>query len=277
MSYVYYFHPEDPAGYLKPGDTLMSGGYDFSWCYVNYRDAIGYPGYRVGDNGTSWSCIARRGVCQTGVIGDQWHRLSPYVGPRGHLMVELRPRRRRFIHSLVLEAFGGPCPAGLECRHLDGNPANNRPWNLKWGTYLENRQDMVNHGRAGTLKGERCSWATLTQADVVEILILLRDGKRIIAIAHQFHVNKNTIRSIATGRTWKSVSGFVDGKSSLYKPRKMWGKATAMKVAEMHRAGARIVDIARQLGLTSGLVSYIVSGRGWTQVTGLPRRAEGPR
>lgn len=38
-----------------------------------------------------------------------------------------------FIHRLVLEAFVGECPEGMKTRHLDGDPANNRLSNLKWG------------------------------------------------------------------------------------------------------------------------------------------------
>ncbi len=34
------------------------------------------------------------------------------------------------LHRLICEAFHGPCPEGQECRHLDGDPSNNRPENL---------------------------------------------------------------------------------------------------------------------------------------------------
>ncbi len=52
----------------------------------------------------------------------------------------------RLVHQLVLETFVGPCPKNMETRHLDGNPANNRLENLKWGTLLENVADAVRHG-----------------------------------------------------------------------------------------------------------------------------------
>src|SRR5262249_43840339 len=45
---------------------------------------------------------------------------------RGYLFVALYRVRRRDenfkVHALVLLAFVGPCPPGMECRHLDGNP-----------------------------------------------------------------------------------------------------------------------------------------------------------
>src|SRR5688500_4928598 len=36
------------------------------------------------------------------------------------------------IHRLVLMAFVGPCPAGMEGCHNDGNPLNNALDNLRW-------------------------------------------------------------------------------------------------------------------------------------------------
>lgn len=43
------------------------------------------------------------------------------------------------VHRLVCEAFNGPPPfVEAVCMHLDENPRNNRPENLKWGTQKEN-------------------------------------------------------------------------------------------------------------------------------------------
>lgn len=43
------------------------------------------------------------------------------------------------VHRLICEAFHGPKPFdGAVVMHMDENPANNRPSNLKWGTQQEN-------------------------------------------------------------------------------------------------------------------------------------------
>lgn len=58
----------------------------------------------------------------------------------------------KYAHHLVLEAFDGPCPPGLEARHLDGdssNPALMSPdgtRRLTWGTSSENKRDEIRHG-----------------------------------------------------------------------------------------------------------------------------------
>lgn len=57
------------------------------------------------------------------------------------------PRRSaKRVHRLVLEAFVGPCPDGMQVCHSDGNRVNNSLGNLRYGTTSENRLDSVKHG-----------------------------------------------------------------------------------------------------------------------------------
>ena len=77
--------------------------------------------------------------------------LKPYLSGSGHQRVRLSDHgksKNYYIHHLVLRAFVGPCPEGMECRHLDGNPQNNNLNNLMWGTCKENRADAMEHGTA---------------------------------------------------------------------------------------------------------------------------------
>jgi len=70
--------------------------------------------------------------------------------------VDLGRGNRMLVHRLVLEAFIGPCPDGLVCRHLDGNAANNNLDNLAWGTPEENMQDRILHGNNPKLNKTHC-------------------------------------------------------------------------------------------------------------------------
>jgi len=51
----------------------------------------------------------------------------------------------QYIHRLVLSAFVGPCPDGMECCHNNGDPSDNRLLNLRWDTPESNRSDAVLH------------------------------------------------------------------------------------------------------------------------------------
>jgi hypothetical protein len=50
------------------------------------------------------------------------------------------------VHRLVLLAFVGPCPKGMEACHWDDNPGNNHLSNLRWDTSLANKRDMARNG-----------------------------------------------------------------------------------------------------------------------------------
>lgn len=63
---------------------------------------------------------------------------------------------RRSIHSLVLEAFVGPRPDGMDVRHIDGDSSNNALPNLAYGTRSENIRDQVIHGRHARAAQTEC-------------------------------------------------------------------------------------------------------------------------
>ena len=67
----------------------------------------------------------------------------------GHLRVQLYSNRKGvpfFVHTLVMAAFVGPRYEGMEVRHLNGDPADNRLSNLAYGTRSDNMVDSIRHG-----------------------------------------------------------------------------------------------------------------------------------
>ena len=54
--------------------------------------------------------------------------------------------RHFYVHRLITLAFLGEIPDGLETRHLNGNPVDNRLENLTYGTPSRNQFDSVDHG-----------------------------------------------------------------------------------------------------------------------------------
>jgi len=181
---------------------------------VEYREIPGHPGYRVGDDGSVWSCkgptYEKPGRGIRWILTDRWNLLWLNVKPGKHSYARvglLREGRLKhmLVHRLVLEAFVGPCPEGMECRHLDGDPTNNRLSNLCWGTKMENHADRVTHGT--DFRGARCPLARLTEEDVRNIRAQHR-GKygEHVRLAKIFNVSPSTIACVARGATWKEIS-----------------------------------------------------------------------
>lgn len=122
--------------------------------------------------------------------------LRPGRMTEGHLSVALGKGNSRCVHELVLLAFVGPCPPGHECRHLDGDEANNRLLNLKWDTRGNNGRDKKWH------KG--CSRYKLQPDDIIAIKALLpsMSGR---ALGKIFGVTESNISCIRTGKIHTDV------------------------------------------------------------------------
>jgi hypothetical protein len=59
-------------------------------------------------------------------------------------------------HILVLQAFKGPCPEGMQSLHDNDIKDDNWVGNLRWGTPTENMQDMVRNGGHWQTKKTQC-------------------------------------------------------------------------------------------------------------------------
>lgn len=109
---------------------------------------------------------------------------------------------RTYIHSGVCELFNGQRPAGMECRHLDGNKRNNHPANLRWGTPQENSQDKERHGTA--TRGEKNPGAKLKAEAVREMRRMRAEhGTPFYKLAEMHGVSTMTAYRATVGHTWK--------------------------------------------------------------------------
>lgn len=60
------------------------------------------------------------------------------------------------VHSLVMAAFVGPCPPGMEVCHNNGQHHDNRLANLRYDTHSANERDAVKHGANFWSKRTHC-------------------------------------------------------------------------------------------------------------------------
>ncbi|ADL50541.1 HNH endonuclease [Clostridium cellulovorans] len=132
---------------------------------------------------------------------------------KGYLHVQIRKGIGRDtkvkvpVHQLVLATFKGQRKSNeLVCRHLNGNPLDNRIENLEWGTVKDNCNDSIRHGTAACLRqGEKHPCSKIKNSTVVEIKHLINEGLSNRAIADMFSLKTYNINDIRAGKAWSHL------------------------------------------------------------------------
>lgn len=175
---------------------------------IEYCEIKGFPGYRVGSDGSVWSCKNARWGFRS-----SWKKMKPTPIGRGmehgrcHYRVSLRVAGKKhdmLVHRLVLEAFIGPCPAGMEgCHFPDRDPSNNNLSNLRWGTRSENINDSKLHNTFPL--GESRHGAKRTEAEIRKIRMMSSGGARCCDIANAMRLHPAFVSEVLSGKRWKHV------------------------------------------------------------------------
>lgn len=165
---------------------------------VEYRYVKGFPDHRVGNDGTVWSRHRSKG----------WKLMKPTpAGSWGYPRVVLSPgQKSKLVHRLVLEAFVGPCPDGLQACHGDGDKCNNRLSNLRWDTPKANMDDMKRHGTYRHGPTHHRATAKVTPRTVSRMRADHRAGKvSANTLAARHHLSTSAVYLILSRKTWPHV------------------------------------------------------------------------
>jgi len=171
---------------------------------IEYREIPGFPGYRVGNDGSVWS---RRPIGGRGPLCNEYRELKPIIRNDGYKTVfpckDGKPVRF-YVHRLVLIVFVGERGDGMEACHFpDINPSNCRLENLRWGTKQDNEDDRIAAGNTG--KGELSIHAKFTDEQVLEIRRRCFAGEMQKYVAADFGVGQSQISAIVRGDKWKHL------------------------------------------------------------------------
>lgn len=132
--------------------------------------------YKAGSDGHVYSRTRYAGFGRKVFV--EWYALKGHKTPKGYIVVSLCHNNKKVtkaVHRLVCSAFHGrPTPKTLQVRHLNGDPSDNRPTNLRWGSQQENWLDRKAHGRG--ISGERHPMAMLTDPEREHIRWAIRKG-----------------------------------------------------------------------------------------------------
>lgn len=178
---------------------------------VEYRIIPGFDNFRVGNDGSVWSRYANGGHGGGVRVLNEWKRCPGWKTSHGYVQHSLpnpvRPGKyvKKYAHELVLLAFVGPRPIGMQCLHDDRDGLNNRLDNLEYGTPQQNSDDKQRHGTQ--TRGEDHPSAKLSDRDVASIDAQLCSGESIRSIAAKYEVSTQTVQGIAKGSRWGWLTG----------------------------------------------------------------------
>lgn len=184
---------------ILPNETPANDGAD-----EGFAPIPGFPGYRINRACLLQSC--RRSMRHGHPV--RWVDISGRYNRGGYLTFALKKDGRHVImgaHQLLMLAFVGPCPEGMQVCHWDDNPRNNELSNLRYDTPKGNVADQIRNGIKGRALGSRNRLAKLTEGATLEIRSLVAAGLSYHEIAARFKVSYQTVYNIATYRTWKHI------------------------------------------------------------------------
>lgn len=156
---------------------------------VIYKPIPGCEGYFAGTDGTVISTLqgSQRKLVPT---------CRPIDGRKRFTVRVAGGKFKKFYAShLVLMAFVGPRPKGMEACHGDGDCLNDSLPNLRWDTTLENHRDMIRHGTQVT--GEKHPKCKMSDVQVSEAIELRRSGISLSQVAKRYGVSPQRIYQIA--------------------------------------------------------------------------------
>lgn len=195
-----------PLSYLACPDPICTSTSSIVDETERWLPISGFPGYEVSSLGRvrTWRDFR----------GNPFGRKTPHIlklrrnKKRGnYLSIDLirdRKYHRKLVHSLVLVAFVGPKPEGMECRHLDGDSGNAKLSNLAWGTPTQNHADKRCHGTSNA--GARNPMAKLTAQDVKSIRELSKSGLSQRLIGNRFGISQAAVSNVISGIRWADVT-----------------------------------------------------------------------
>ena len=149
--------------------------------------------------------VSNDGQVRSFAISSRPKNLKTRICHRGYTTVGLKkPNKRQKthkVHRLVLLAFVGKCPEGMESCHNNGVKTDNNVSNLRWDTSKNNHADRILHGT--TTRGESSSNSKLTEGQVREIHQRYPEYEYPRNdLGKEYGVSGRCIKAIVDGQTW---------------------------------------------------------------------------
>jgi hypothetical protein len=181
------------------GNTGLKGVF-----VIKYRKlaCVGFPWYRVGDDGSVWRWWSRKGWKK--IKGKYTKKVDGYRKVR---LCGFGKKEEWLVHRLVLLAFVGPCPVGFEARHFpDRDKQNCNLRNLSWTSKSINQRDRIIHQTS--LNGRSFNNGTSHGRSIYT-------WEEVLSIRSDYSLGVGGYKALAKkyGGDWSGIRNIVKGKS----------------------------------------------------------------
>jgi hypothetical protein len=166
------------------------------------------PGYWAREDGTIWSSKVLGGP-KTHDSGTPFRKLATRIYEDGSyraVKITLKVGRKSakfYVAPLVLSAFAGPKPEGMEACHENGDGLNNHLSNLRWDTHANNVADMGRHGTVQFGAANRSS--KLNEESVRSLRRDYKAGVKSKDLALKYGISPSHADAVAKGKDWEGV------------------------------------------------------------------------
>lgn len=173
---------------------------------IEWRDIPGFEGiYQVSNMGD-----IKRIKGGKGAVAGSLRKLKS--NGKGYMVVILNIRnegKTHYVHRLVMLAFVGECPDGMEVNHKNGVRHDNRLENLEYLTHKQNldySKYVLMVKPQYDRRGEKNVRAKLNEQKVREIRALAKQGIPTVKIAEQYNVTDESIYRIVKFQQWAHIA-----------------------------------------------------------------------
>jgi len=213
-----------------------------------WQDIPGYPGYKASDLGRIASCKKRAGRPGIWKTTTNIQRiLAPGTTAGGYSFVCLSKDGSRYVvkvHSLIMLAFIGECPAGMEVCHYDDDGTNNRLSNLRYDTHTNNLADAKRNE------------AWMAECDIVSIREQYASGDAVRTIAESFGISIGYVSVICGGECYKEYGGPIGRR-----PASSLTVDDLAHMIQLRESGLGYRRIGERLNVSESYVCYIFQGK----------------
>lgn len=169
-----------------------------------WKNVVGLENYYEVSNLGDIRSKTRKGVTSFGERNYGGNKVLKKINHKnGYDVVNLTTkdsRKQYLVHRLVIEAFIGLQPDGMECCHNNSDRKDNKAENLRWDTRKNNHADKLLHGtwqfgeKIGTSKLKNWQAKEIKYSDVSLDLL-----------SKKFNVSRGCVEKIRYNQTWKHL------------------------------------------------------------------------